>query len=227
MPKKKEYKSYNLYYKGKIITKGFKDTVKETARIKKIDVSTPEKLKDFYNTNKSKFASLFEIGIDTSPSSTTKVFKEFQQAEDSKKEFYFDEFGEKIPISAKQAKFELAKLEHQLNIMFEATGVEFSYRIKLDNTITIILPTEEELEMLQSEPVELINDYLSAFGIKIYLSDPSQRKKTISDETRNKRNKQYSDRINKRFKQYRKEYNIERKKKSIKRKSKSTNRKKK
>lgn len=217
---KKKSKSHELYYKGKRLSKGFKETVKETARIKKVDVSTPAKLHEFYTKNKTNFASLFEIGLDTSPASTTKVFKEFEQAQSSKKDFYFDEFGEKIKISAANAKFELAKLEHQLNIMFDATGVEFSYKVKLDNTITISLPTEEELEMLQAEPVELINDYLSAFGIKIYLSDPNQRKKSVTDETRNKRNKKYSDRINQRFKQYRKEYNAERKKKSARKKRK-------
>lgn len=217
---RKKSKSNELYYKGKRLSKGFKETIKETARIKKIDVSTPEKLHKFYNDNKANFSTLFEIGLDTSPANTNKVFKEFEQAQNADKDFYFDEFGEKIKISAANAKFELAKLEHQLNIMFEATGVEFSYRVKLDNTITISTPTEEELEMLQNEPVELINDYLGAFGIKIYISDPSQRKKTVTDETRNKRNKTYSDRVNKRFKQYRKEFNAERKKKSARRKRK-------
>jgi hypothetical protein len=205
----KKNPSTDLFYKGKRINKFFKEAVVKTAQIKKEDISTPAKLKKFYSSNKEKFAILFEIGLETSLASTTTVFKQFDKANDNGHNFYISEFTDKKSISANRAKFELAKLEQQLNVMFGSTGVEYSYKMGLDGSITIDLPEEEELELLQEEPVEFVNDYLSNFGIKIYTSDESKRKKFIANEPRRK---SYTDRVVSRFKEYRKIYNKERKK---------------
>lgn len=206
---KQRKKPVELYYKGKRLNKFFKEAVIKTAEIKKQDISTPAKLKEFYKSNKDKFAILFEIGLESMLTSSTTVFKQFDKAKDNEHQFFINEFDDKKSITANRAKFELAKLEQELNVMFGSTGVEYSYKIGLDGTITIDLPNEEELELLQGEPTEFVNDYLSQFGIKIYTSDESKRKKFIANEPRRK---SYSDRVVSRFKQFRKEYNKERKK---------------
>lgn len=211
MPKKKPVKKKaskkkppELYYKGKRLNNSFKEAVKKVGSLKKVDISTPAKLKHFYEQNKETFSTLFEIGLETPLAGSSKVFNQFDKAEDNEHEFYKEEFGELKPISAKNAKFELAKLEQHLNVIFGSTGVEYSYKKKLDNSVIISIPDEEELEALESEPVEFINDYLSNFGIKIYTSDESKKKKFLSNEPKRK---SYSERVNTRFKQYRKEYN--------------------
>lgn len=207
--KGKVVKTTELYYKGKRLNKFFKEAVIKTAEIKKENVSTPAKLKSFYQSNKDKFAILFEIGLETSLTGTTSVFKQFDKAATNEHHFFVNESGENKSITSNRAKFELAKLEQQLNVMFGSTGVEYSYKMGLDGSITIELPDEEELELLQEEPIEFVNDYLSQFGIKIYTSDESKRKKFISNEPKRK---SYTDRVVSRFKEFRKEFNKERKK---------------
>lgn len=204
---KKPVQSKDLYYKGKKLNKFFKEAVEQTARIKKVKVNTPTRLKTFYESNKDKFGKLFEMGLETSLNSSTKVFDQFDKAEANKHEFFIEKSGKVKPTTAKDAKFELAKLEQQLNVLFGSTGVEYSYKKKLDNTTIISLPDEEELEELQGETTEDISDYLSEYGIKIYTSDKAQ-KKYKENETRRK---SYTERTTNRFKEFRKERNKERK----------------
>jgi hypothetical protein len=204
--KAKKPKNYDLYFKRKRLNNFFKGAVIKTAEIKKVDISTPAKLKKFYNENKESFAPLFEMGLETQLTSTTTIFNQFDVAANNEHEFYLDELGEKHLITEKEAKFRIAQIEQQLNVLLGSTGVEYSYKIGMDGIITISLPTEDEIELLVDEPVEYVNDYLSGFGIKIYTSDESKRKKFIKNEPKRRK---YSDRVVQRFKQFRKEYNKE------------------
>jgi hypothetical protein len=199
-------KGTGLYYKGKKLNKEFTGVVEKVAQIKKENVSTPAKLKRFYEENKDTFGILFDVGLETGLAGSSKVFNQFETAESNNHNFFIKESGETKEISANRAKFELAKLEQHLNTIFGSTGVEFSYKVKLDKSITIEIPDEEELEALQDEPVEFINDYLSNYGVKMYTSDESKKKKYLDNEPKRK---SYSDRVTKRFKEFRKEYNAE------------------
>lgn len=199
-------KSTELYYKGKRLNKFFKGAIEKVAQIKKQDISTPKKLKDFYNSNKETFSVLFEIGIETQLQGSTTVFNQFDTAKDNEHEFFVEKDGKQISVSANEAKFQLAKTEQQLNVLLGSTGVEFSYKKKLDNTVYINLPSEEEIEELIDMPVEFINDYLSDYGIKIYASDESKKKRFNENEPKRK---SYSGKVTARFKQFRKEYNRE------------------
>jgi chemotaxis receptor (MCP) glutamine deamidase CheD len=207
--KKVVKKSTDLYFKGKRLNKFFKGAVEQTARIKNVDISTPAKLKKFYESNKDAFGNLFDIGLETQLKGSSTVFNQFDVAKAHEHEFMLEQHDKTVPITAERAKFELAKLEQQLNVMFDSTGVEYSYKMKLDGSVIVSVPSEQDLEDIQDEPVEFINDFLSDYGIKIYTSDPSKRKKFIENEPKRKT---YSDRVKNRFKQFRKEYNKTRKK---------------
>lgn len=206
----KKSTSNRLYYKGKPLNKNFKEVVKKTASVKKQDVSTPEKLKEFYDSNKEQFGKLFEIGLETSEAASSKIYNDFNTAIENDKEFFFtDESGKAKSITGLNAKFEIARMEHTLRVMFDAVYVEFSYNLKLDGSITLNFPTDEELEEIQNEPTEFVNDYLAGYGIRIIVSDP-EGKKFKENESKRKR---YSDKVEQRFKQFRREYNKERKSK--------------
>lgn len=198
-----------LYYKGKALNKFYKDAVIKTAQAKRVDISTPEKLKTFYDSNKEKFALLFDIGLETQLSGTTKIFNEWSLAEDNKHPFFMEKDGKKEKTSANRVRFELAKLEHELNVLLGSTGVEYSYKIGMNGDIVASFPDENEIEAIAEEPVDFINDYLSNYGIKIYTSDETKRKKFTKNEPRRK---QYSERIEQRLKIFRKEYNKEKRK---------------
>lgn len=204
MAKKKQ--PANLYYKGKRLNKSFQEAVIHVAKIGKHNVSTPAKLKKFYEGHKDKFAKLFEIGLETQLKGSTTIFNQFDKAEENEHDFFIETPKGVKPITAKNAKFELSKLEQKLNVMFESTGVEYSYKKKLDNSVIIAMPSESDLEDIQDEPVEFINDFLSDYGIKIYTSDPGKRKKYKENEPKRK---SYSETVTKRFKKFRKEHNKE------------------
>lgn len=207
MAKKKPVKK-ELYYKGKRLNKFFKQAVEQVANIRKEDISTPTKLKKFYDSNKPKFEKLFEIGLETQLKGSITIFNQFDLAEKNDHSFFIEQNEKVIPITAKNAKFELAKLEQFLNVTFGSTGVEYSYKKKLDNSIIISLPSESDLEDIQNEPVEFINDFLSDYGIKIYTSDPTKKKKFKQNESKRK---SYSTKVTERFKKFRREYNKEKK----------------
>lgn len=207
MTKKKPVKK-ELYYKGKRLNKFFKQAVEQVANIRKEDISTPTKLKKFYDSNKPKFEKLFEIGLETQLKGSTTIFNQFDLAEKNGHSFFIEQNEKVIPITAKNAKFELAKLEQFLNVIFGSTGVEYSYKKKLDNSTIISLPSESDLEDIQDEPVEFINDFLSDYGIKIYTSEPTKKKKFKRNEPKRK---SYSTKVTERFKKFRREYNKEKK----------------
>lgn len=209
MPKKKKPIIANkakqqpaLYYKGKKLNKFFVEAVKEVGRIKKAKINTPLQIKKFYELNKDKFSKLFDIGLETQYKGTSTVFGQFDKAENNNHEFFIEQSGKQKQTTAKNAKFQLAKLEQHLNTVFGSTGVEYSYKKKFDNSTIITIPDEEELEALEDEPTEVINDYLSEYGIKIYTSDGRKKRKYAKNKPRRK---QYSERIETRLKQFRKD----------------------
>lgn len=199
-------KSYKLYFKGKPITDRFKETVIKIASVKKVLVNTPKRLHDFYEKNKPGFTILFNMGLETIPTSTNKVFSDFDKAEQNGNDFFIEKGGVIKPVTEVQAKFELAKLEQELNVRFDSTGMEYSYKIKLDNTITIVIPTNKELNELEGEDIEVVIDYLAEFGINIYVSNKKRNKNYKDNEPyRNKYNARISDRLKKYRKQHREE----------------------
>lgn len=200
MAKSKKSKSSALYSKGKKLTKFKEEFVKRVAASTNKDVSTPAKLKKFYESKKELFENHFESGLTSIPKSSTQVFTAIDKADQYGKKFFIERDGKKKEVSANELKYELSKIELQLNSMFESTGAEFSYKLDFENNITMSLPDIIDEDEYTDESLEVITDHFSEdYGINLYISEPKNKHER---ERHEQYKEEYTNKIKSRIKQY-------------------------
>lgn len=173
-PKIVKGKQYPMYLEGVKLNPKETDFVKRVAEIKGVNVSTPYKLRAFFNKYKEVFKIEFTSGVTSLKKTIPNIIKDIEKADKYKKKFIVRHDG-KNPKEVSKEKFiwHLVTTENYINNALGTSFMQLPYTLSFQNEFEVNLPSHKAIKELEESYGEdeydlLTDELLEDYDMVVY-----------------------------------------------------------